>query len=99
MTLVLEAELEDPGRQVPRPGALYIIGVMRYRVHAVITGEYQHERAYVGHHWADLERPEFQPGTRHRLELSPEFPKGATLLNEFDVATEGVYFCTSFSVL
>jgi hypothetical protein len=99
VTLILDAELEDPGRQVPRPGALHVIGVMRYRVLAVVRGDYPHDVVYVGHHWADLALPEFQPGTRHRLELVPEFPAGATLLNEFDVATEGVYYCTSFEVL
>ncbi len=99
MTLVLDAELEDPGRQAPRPGALYIIGVMRYRVLDVISGEYAHAHAYVGHHWADHQTPEFQPGVRHRLELTPEFPPGATLLNEFDVSAEGVYYCTAFTML
>ena len=99
MSLVIEAELEDPGRQVPRPGAFHVIGIMRYRVLAVTAGEYPHEHAYVGHGWADLQQPEFQPGARHRLELTPEFPKGASLLNEFDASAEGVYFCTSFAVL
>jgi hypothetical protein len=97
--LVLDAELEDPGRQAPRPGALYVIAVMRYRVLAVIEGEYAHDHVYVGHHWADLEAPEFQPGVRHRLELTTDFPDGATLLNEFDVSVEGVFYCTSFELL
>jgi hypothetical protein len=99
VSLVVEAELEDPGRQAPRPGPLYIISIMRYRVLEVIAGEYPHDHAYVGHHWADLGAPEFQRGARHRLELTPEFPKGATLLNEFDVSAEGVFYCTAFEVL
>ena len=99
MTLVVEAELVDPGRQAPRPGPFFIVSIMRYRVLAVLAGEYPHAHIYVGHHWADLRAPEFQRGARHRLELTREFPKGATLLNEFDVSVEGVYYCTAFDVL
>ncbi len=97
--MILEAELEDPGLQAPAPGSLYVIGVMRYRVLHVLEGSYAHEHVYAGHHSADLSRPEFQPGARHRLHLTPEFPAGATLLNEFDVSTEGVFYCTSFELL
>ena len=99
MNLVLEAELENPGRQAPRPGSLYTIGVMRYRVLKVTIGTYSHEHVYVGHHWADLQQPEFQPRTRHRLTLTHDFPQGATLLNEFDIQTEGVYYCTSYETI
>lgn len=99
MRLVVDALLEDPGPQAPRPGTLYVIAVMRYRVRAVVEGDYAHERLYAGHHWADLTTAEFQPGTGHRLELTSEFPAGATLLNAFDVSVEGVFYCTTFEVL
>jgi hypothetical protein len=97
--VILEAELEDPGRQAPDPGALYVIGIMRYRVLRVVEGDYPHEHAYVGHHRADLSQPEFQPGARHRLTVTREFPAGATLLNTFDVGAEGVLYCTSFELI
>lgn len=99
MRLVLDALLEDPGRQAPRPGALYVIALMRYRVLAVIEGDYPHEHVFAGHHWADLSAPEFQSGVRHRLELTPQLPAGATLLHDFDVGADDVFYCTAFEVV
>ena len=99
MRLVLDAQLEDPGPQAPRPGAFHIIAVMHYKVLAVVEGDYPHDHVFVGHHWADLSAPEFQPGARHRLQLTSELPRGASLLNTFDVSTEGVFYCTAFETI
>jgi hypothetical protein len=98
---IVEAELLDPGEPVPRPGDMYLVSLMRYKVLKVVRGKYRHRFILVGHHLPDLSSPDFRIGIRHRLELTREFPPHATLLNKFEAESReiGVFFCSSFQVL
>jgi hypothetical protein len=97
--LVVEARLEDPGPLLPAPGDQWTIGLMRYAVLRVAAGSYSDDEIFVGHPDADTRAPEFQPGTRHRLELTRDFPAEASLLSPWDVRGRGAWFCLRFQVL
>jgi hypothetical protein len=97
--LVVEAELRDPGTPVPAPGMLHVIALMRYAVIRVLEGDYEHEEIYVGQSGADLSDPAFQPGARHRLELSRSFPEAASVASRFDTRDVGAFYCLSYVVL
>ena len=99
--LVLDAELLDTGLVAPKPGFVYVISIMRYRVITVVHGKYANEHVFVGHHVPNLASPEFRIGVRQRLQLTREFPKGSTTLNGFEEESRsaGVFFCLSFEVL
>lgn len=87
--LVVVAILREPGRAVPAPGDELTLAVMRYEVEAVLAGEYPHRDLFV----ADPAAHEFAPGVRHRLELSRQLPKHATLLSDHDTRGFGVFYC------
>jgi hypothetical protein len=97
--LVVEAELIDPGKPVPALGMLHAIGLMRYRLERVLEGSYVDDELLVGHSGPDLSAPEFQPGARHRLELSREFPEGASVLSVFDTSERPALYCVAFAVI
>jgi hypothetical protein len=97
--LVVEAELTDPGMPVPALGILHAIGLMRYRLERVIEGDYDDDELLVGHSGPDLSSPEFQPGAHHRLELSREFPEGASVLSTFDTSERSALYCVGFTVI
>jgi hypothetical protein len=97
--LVVEAELRDPGTPVPAPGMLHIVAIMRYAVVRVLEGDYEHDEIYVGHSAADLSTPAFQPGARHRLELSRTFPEAASVASRFDTRDAGAFYCVSYEVV
>jgi hypothetical protein len=99
--LIIEAELLDTGEPAPRPGEMYLVSLMRYKVLADVQGRYPHRFILVGHHLPDLGSPEFRIGVRQRLQLTREFPPHATLLDKFAAESReiGCYFCSSFQVL
>ncbi|MDD1744614.1 MAG: hypothetical protein LUQ20_02215 [Candidatus Methanoperedens sp.] len=99
--LTVEAELLDIGFPVPRPGVMYVISLMRYKVLRVIRGRYPHQFILVGHHVPDLNSPQFQIGVLHRLDLTGRFPKHASILNKFDDEARdlGIFFCLSFDTI
>jgi hypothetical protein len=99
--LIVDAEILDPGLPAPRPGGVYLIPIMRYRVLQVVHGTYPHPEIFVGHDQPDLQAPAFQPGVRHRLHLTRRFPAYASPMNPFRQETHGlgVFFCVSFEVI
>ncbi len=99
--LVLEAELETPGPQVPAPGHAHVISVSRYRVLRVVHGSYAHPVVLVGHDRADMRSAAFQAGVRHRLELVRQFPPNTSLQQPFasEAGVYGTYFCVAYRVL
>jgi hypothetical protein len=97
--LIVDARLEDPGRQEPMPGDTYTLSVMRYAVERVVEGDYTHQELFAAHAWADLGSPEFQPGTRHRLWLTREIPPRATWTVDWEPAPGGILFCLRYEVL
>jgi hypothetical protein len=100
-TLTVEAELLDTGLPAPKPGVLYAISIMRYKVLKVTRGKYPHQFIFVGHKFPDLQSPQFSVGTRHRLRLTRRFPKQVTILNGFENESKetGIYYCLSFEVI
>jgi hypothetical protein len=99
--LTIDAELIDVGEPAPRPGDMYIISLMLYKVLKVVHGTYPHQSVLVGHDTPDLTAPQFQSGRRHRLQLTNEFPPHASILNKFEreVGPGGIFFCTAFESL
>lgn len=99
--LTIDAELIDTGEPAPRPGYMYIVSLMLYKVLKVIRGAYSQRFIHVGHHVPDLSSPEFQVGVRHRLRLTREFPPHASILNKFE--REGrnmsIFYCRAFEVM
>jgi hypothetical protein len=89
VTLVLDAELLDPGPPTPQPGFFNVIALMRYRVLAVVEGEYAFDEVHVGHPGA----PAFQVGDRRRLHLVREFPDGVNVLGAEHAGPGGAFFC------
>jgi hypothetical protein len=87
--LIVVATLRESGRATPAPGDSFTLGVMRYDVEAVLSGDYPHRDLYV----ADESANAYTPGDRHRLELTRELPDEATLLSEYDTRGLGVYYC------
>ena len=90
MTLVLDAELLDPGPPVPQPGFFRVIALMRYRVLAVVEGSYEHPEV----HAAQLDAPALEVGARRRLHLVREFPDGVNVLGVEQAGPGGAFFCT-----
>ena len=99
--LTVEAELLDTGFPAPKPGVMYVISPMRYKILKVLQGSYPHQFILVGHHVPDLNSPQFQIGIRHRLHLTRKFPLHASILNKFEAEAHdlGTFFCLSFEVL
>lgn len=97
--LVVDAVLEDPGEPVPDPGDELIIALMRYAVSRIVEGDYPHRKLFAGHARPQLGAPEFEPGVRHRLTLTREFPDHANVLTPPDVGELGVFYCPSFELL
>ena len=93
--MILDAELLDPGPPTPRPGFFNVIALMRYRVLAVVEGAYAYPEVHVGHAGA----PAFEPGARHRLHLTREFPEGVNVLGVEQAGPGGAFFCTRYEVL
>ena len=89
MTLVLDAELLDPGPPTPQPGFFHVIALMRYRVLAVVEGSYEFDEVDVGH----PDAPSFQVGDRRRLHLQREFPDGVNVLGVERAGPGGAFFC------
>jgi hypothetical protein len=100
-SLIVDAELLDVGAPAPKPGATYVIALMRYKVLRVVRGSYKDSLIEVGHDMPDLGSPKFRVGARHRLELTTEFPKQATLLQSPTAVAgkSGIFFCTKFAML
>jgi hypothetical protein len=86
--LIVIAVLREPGRMLPA-GDQLALAVMRYEVEEVLEGEYPHRDLYV----ADPAAADFQPGERHRLELTRTLPERATLLSDHDTRGFGVFYC------
>jgi hypothetical protein len=99
--LTIEAQLLDTGIEAPKPGVMYVISIMRYKVLKVVHGVYPYQIVFVGHHVPDLNSPQFRIGVRHRLKLRKSFPENASILNKFqDEKDNGsIFFCVSFEVL
>jgi hypothetical protein len=99
--LVVDARIKDPGMQAPLPGYSFIISIMRYDVLRVVKGAYPYNEVFVGHEIADLSLPQFNVGAQHRLTLSREFPKYASVLNPFEKETleKGTFFCISYELM
>ncbi|WP_433306139.1 hypothetical protein ACQP2F_19995 [Actinoplanes sp. CA-030573] len=100
-TLTVDAELVDPGDPAPRPGDMFIVSLMLYRVLAVRSGAYSDPFILVGHRTPDLGSPEFRRGVRHRLRLTAEFPPHATVVNRFEsqAGRSSVWYCTSHHMM
>lgn len=99
--LTIDAELIDTGEPAPRPGDMYIVSLMLYKVLKAIRKTYPHRFVLVGHEVPDLSSPEFQIGIRHRLHLTREFPPHASILNKFEkeAGRGSIFFCTAFEVV
>jgi|GEM_PF-6516190 len=99
--LTVEAELLDTGFPAPKPGVMYVISLMRYKVLKVLHGRYPHQFILVGHHVPDINSPQFQIGVRHRLQLTRKFPEHASILNKFkeEARNLDIFFCQSYEVL
>jgi len=99
--LTVEAELISIGEPAPRPGCIYVISLMLYKVLRILNGIYSDEFLLVGHKVPDLGAPEFQLGVRHRLNLTDEFPQYSSILNSFrdEKPDAGVFYCISFEVI
>lgn len=101
VSLVVDATLRDAGNPAPQPGFVYIVSLMRYEILDVVDGEYPDSSIFVGHHSPNLMGPEFRVGASHRLRLTREFPRYATILDKFqtELSTTKPFFCVSFEVL
>jgi hypothetical protein len=97
--LIVEAELIDPGPQMPPPGIVHGVALMHYRVLRVLEGEYAHADLYAAHDGADLSAPAFQPGARHRLYLTRSFPEDVSVLGLDKAGDRGAYFCPRYELL
>jgi hypothetical protein len=89
VTLVLDAELIDPGPQTPQPGFFHVIALIRWRVLAVVEGEYAFDEVDVGHPDAAA----FAVGDRRRLHLVRDFPDGVNVLGAERAGPGGAFFC------
>ena len=99
--LTIEAELIETGEPAPKPGDMYVVSLMLYKVLKVIRGTYRRRSILVGHKNPDLGSPAFQVGVRHRLHLAREFPRHASILNKYENEARGggIYFCTAFELV
>jgi hypothetical protein len=100
-TLTIDAELIDTGEPAPRPGDMYIVSLMLYKVLNVVRETYSHPFILVGHYVPNLSSSEFRIGIRHRLHLTREFPPHASILNKFKAEElhMGIFYCPSFEVI
>jgi hypothetical protein len=89
VTLVIDAELLDPGPPVPQPGFFHVIALARWRVLAVVEGAYEFDEVDVGHPDAQA----LKVGDRRRLRLVREFPDGVNVLGVENAGPGGAFFC------
>jgi hypothetical protein len=97
--LIVEAELIDPGPEMPPPGIFHGVALTHYRVLRVVEGEYSDPDLYVGHDGASRGNPAFRPGARHRLYLTRAFPEGVSVVGLEKAGPSGAYFCVRYERL
>src|SRR5690349_8349221 len=98
--IIMDAELIEKGISAPKPGIIYTISLLHYRVLQVVQGVYDKEHVLIGHHLPDLSSKSFNVGVCHHLWLVREFPRESSLLNTFqnESLKADKLFCISFQV-
>jgi hypothetical protein len=94
----VEAEVVQPGPDVPAPGDSYVIPITRTRVLKILEGRYREDFVLVGHDPLAKSQPRLAPSVRHRLELTTSLPSQAGQANPFaaEALRISVYYCKSF---